>query len=106
MKLVKIPAKIGNKDVTIMTDRIGSVLPLLLNKKAMKMVKIIKNNFDDNVITIHGQKLNISFTASGHYFIAMSRTNKAITHLVENKSTENILLSISRISSKSTWGEM
>lgn len=42
--------------------------------------------------------MNISFTASGHYFIAMSRTNKAITHLVENKSTENILLSISSIS--------
>ena len=51
-------------------------------------------------INIFREDIDISFTESGHYFISISRTNKAISEIDKGNSTEHILLNISNISSK------
>ena len=100
LKLVTIPAKIGSKYIDINTDVIDSELPLLLSKNAMKLAKV-KIDFDNDIINIFGEDTDISFTASGHYFIPISRTNKAISEIDESNQTERILLNIANIASKS-----
>ena len=100
LKLVTIPAKIGSKYVDINTNVIDSELPLLLSKNAIKLAKV-KIDFDNDIINIFGEDIDISFTASGHYFIPISRTNKAISEIDESNPAERILLNIANIASKS-----
>ena len=45
-------------------------------------------------------KIDISFTESGHYFIPICCTNKAISEVDKGNSPEHILLNISNIPSK------
>ena len=101
LKLVIIPAKIGHNNIKIVTDVIDNELHLLLSKKEMKMAKM-KIDFDNDIINIFGQDIKISFTASGHYFIKISRTNQTIVDIAEDKYCGgSTLLSIADISSKS-----
>ena len=82
-----------------MTDVIDTELPRLLSKNAMKLAKV-KIDFNNDKINIFREDIDISFTESGHYFIPISRTNKAISEVDKGNSTEHILLNISNISSK------
>ena len=62
----------------------------------------MKIDFDNDIINIFEQDIKISFTASGHYFITISRTNQAIVDIAEDKYCGgSTLLSIADISSKS-----
>ena len=72
----------------------------MLSKNAMKLAKV-KIDFDNDIINIFGEDIDISFTASGHYFIPISRTNKAISEIDESNPAERILLNIANIASKS-----
>ena len=85
LKSVTIPAKIGHKNIKIVTDVFDSELPLFFSKKEMKMAKA-KIDFDNDTINIFGQDIKISFTTSGHYLIPISRTNQAIVHIAEDIS--------------------
>ena len=78
LKSVNIPAKIGHENIKILTDVINSELPLLLNKKEMKMAKA--KIYFDNIINIFGPDIKILLTANGH-FIPISRTNQAIVDI-------------------------
>ena len=60
-----------------MTDVVDAKLPLSLSKNSRKLAKV-KVNFDD-IINIFGEDIDISLTESGHYFIPISHTNKAIS---------------------------
>ena len=101
LKSVTTPAKIGHKNIKIVTDVIDSELPLLLSKKEMQVAKT-KIDFDNDIINIFGQDIKISFTASGYYFIPISRTNQAIVDIAEdNNYRASVLLSIADISSES-----
>ena len=51
---VTVPAKIGHKNIKIVTDVIDSELPFLLNKNEMKMAKA-KVDFDHDILNIIGQ---------------------------------------------------
>ena len=59
-----------------MTDVIDAKVPLSLSKNSRKLAKV-KVNFDNDIINIFGEDIDISFTESGHYFIPISHTNKA-----------------------------
>ena len=82
-----------------MTDVIDTKLPLLLSKNAVKLAKL-KIDFDNDIISIFEEDIDTSFTERGHYFIPISRTNKAISGFDKGSPTEHILLNISNISSK------
>ena len=97
LKLATIPAKIGSKYVDINTDVINSELQ---SKNAMKLAKV-KIDFGNDIINIFGEDIDISFTASGHYFIPISRTNKTISEIDESNPAERIVLNIANIASKS-----
>ena len=62
-----------------------------------------KIGFGNDIINIFGQDVKISFTASDHYFILISRTNQVvIVDFAEDNSGGGFgLLSIADISSKS-----
>ena len=66
----------------------------------MKLAKV-KIDFDNDIINIFGEDTDISFTASGHYFIPISRTNKAISDIDESNPAERLVLNIANIASKS-----
>ena len=79
-----------------MTDVIDTELQRLLSKNAMKLAKV-KIDFNNDKINIFREDIDILFTESGHYFIPISRTNKAISEVDKGNSTEHILLNISNI---------
>ena len=85
LKSVTTPAKIGHKNIKIVTDVINSELPLLLSKKEIQVAKA-KIDFDNDIINIFGQDIKISFNASGYYFIPISRTNQAIVDIAEDSN--------------------
>ena len=67
----------------------------------MKMAKA-KIDFDNDIINIFGQDIKISFSASDHYFIPVSRKNQVTVDIAEdNTCGGSILLRIADISSKS-----
>ena len=71
-----------------MIDVIDTELPLL-SKNAMQLVKV-KIDFDNNIINVFGEDIDISLTESGHYFTPISLTNKAISEVDKDNSTEHI----------------
>ena len=71
-----------------MIDVIDTELPLL-SKNAMQLVKV-KIDFDNNIINVFGEDIDISFTESGHYFTPISLTNTAISEVDKDNSTEHI----------------
>ena len=71
-----------------MIDVIDTELPLL-SKNAMQLVKV-KIDFDNNIINVFGEDIDISFTESGHYFTPISLTSKAISEVDKGNSTEHI----------------
>ena len=93
LKSVTIPAKIGHNRTILVTDVIDKELISLLNKKEMKMAKV-KIDFDNDIINIFGQYINISLTTRDHYFIPISGTNQAIVEIVEVNCGGSVLLSI------------
>ena len=76
-----------------MTYVIDTELALLLSKNAMKLAKV-KIDFDNDIMNIFGEDIDISFTEIGHYFIPISRTNEAISEVDKGNSMEHILLNI------------
>ena len=77
-KLVTIPAKTGSKNAKITIDVIDrELLPLQSSRKEMKRIKA-NTDFDNDVIHIFGQDINISFTSSGYYFIPIRCTNQTL----------------------------
>ena len=72
-KMVTFPAQIGKEDIMIKPDVIN--LPLLLSKSAIKKANV-KIDFSNDVVNMLNQKINIVFTASGHYAVPVSKTSQ------------------------------
>ena len=71
-KRVTFPAVLGKKKVNIQADVIDCNLPLLLSKESMKRAQT-QINFRDDQVTMLGQTLNLQFTTSGHYSVALGK---------------------------------
>ena len=82
--MVTFPELIGKEDIMIKSDVIDSDLPLLLSKSAMKEANL-KISFSNNVVNMLNQKINIVFTASGHYAAAISKTSKLVEEFDKQK---------------------
>ena len=75
MTSVKIPANIGDEDVTIETDVISNDVPLLLSKDAMKKATTVVD-FQNDKVTMFGKDINLKFTSSGHYVIPLNGNSR------------------------------
>ena len=68
-----LPAVIAGKEVTIKTDVVGSDIPLLLSRTAMKRAGV-KMDLENDSATIFGKDIALNLTTSGYYCIPIDRT--------------------------------
>ena len=94
-KQVTLPASIANMDVSITTDVVDCDLPLLLSKDAMKTAKV-KLDFVNDKVNILGKNVDLSFTSSGHYTIALNDSKLNIVGIAE------VLVAMDNISDNSS----
>ena len=76
MKRMTIPTEIAGKSVNLQTDVISYNLPLLLSKEAMKKANTFID-FANDKISILGNEVDVQFSSSGHYYIAIGRLNSS-----------------------------
>ena len=69
---VSFPARIGSKDVDIVSDVIDVDIPLLISKIAMKKANTIID-FKNDKVTMFGETISIRFTATGHYCVGLNK---------------------------------
>ena len=67
-----LPAVIAGKDVMIRTDVVGSDIPLLLSRSAMKTAGV-KMDMENETANIFGKDVSLNLTTSGHYCIPIDR---------------------------------
>ena len=83
-----LPAVIAGKEVTIKTDVVGSDIPLLLSRTAMKRAGV-KMDLENDSATIFGKDIALNLTTSGHYCIPIDRTeNIAVEEVFSVKLEE------------------
>ena len=83
-----LPAVIAGKEVTIKTDVVGSDIPLLLSRTAMKRAGV-KMDPENDSATIFGKDIALNLTTSGHYCIPIDRTeNIAVEEVFSVKLEE------------------
>ena len=82
---VKLPAKIGNKKVFILSDVVETDIPLLLSKAAMKRAET-KISFTDDSVTMFGLKQEVFITSSGHYSIPLNSNGKILKDISAGKN--------------------
>ena len=83
-----LPAVIAGKEVTIKTDVVGSDIPLLLSRTAMKRAGV-KMDLENDSATIFGKDIALNRTTSGHYCIPIDRTeNIAVEEVFSVKLEE------------------
>ena len=92
-RMVTFHAQIGKEDIMIKSDVIDSDLPLLLSKSAMKKANV-KIDFSNDVVNMLNQKINIVFTASGHYAVPISKTSQLVEEFDKRDKDNNVYLSI------------
>ena len=83
-----LPAVIAGKEVTIKTDVVGSDIPLLLSRTAMKRAGV-KMDLENDSATIFGKDIALNLTTSGYYCIPIDRTeNIAVEEVFSVKLEE------------------
>ena len=68
---IKLPAKIGSREVTIETDIVDVEIPLLLSKESLKLAGTILD-FNCDTALMFGEKQTLIATESGHYAIPLT----------------------------------
>lgn len=71
----RIPAVIAGKDVWIKTNVVGSDIPLLLSRSAMKTAGV-KMDMENDTANIFGKDIALNLTTSGHYCIPVDRAEE------------------------------
>ena len=84
-----LPAVIAGKEVTIKTDVVGSDIPLLLSRTAMKRAGV-KMDLENDSATIFGKDIALNLTTSGHYCIPIDRTENIAVEEVFSVKLEEI----------------
>ena len=75
-------------EVTLKTDVVGSDIPLLLSRTAMKRAGV-KMDLENDSATIFGKDIALNLTTSGHYCIPIDRTeNIAVEEVFSVKLEE------------------
>ena len=69
---VTLPCVIADIEVSIKSDVVNSVIPLLLSKDAMKRAGTCLN-FENDTVTMLKKKIPLSCTSSGHYYIPITK---------------------------------
>ena len=87
---VKIPIKLGRKNVMLETDVVANELPLLLSKASMKRASAYLDTKND-VIHMLGEEIKLINTSSGHYAVPLC-SNKATLNALITESNPNISL--------------
>ena len=88
-KKVKLPAKIGNKNVQIETDVVEAEIPMLLSKMSMKKADA-KLDFVQDSVDMFGERMKLNFTTSGHYMINLNPGDVKIDTYEDNLTLFNI----------------
>ena len=91
MKKMKIPARIGSKDIKIETDVVNTNIPLLLSKEAMKKTNT-EINFKTGTAVMLGKQQDLLATSSGHYSIAIGKRS-VLEHLEKDDGVQITLIS-------------
>ena len=99
-KMVTFPAQFGRENTMIKSDVIDSDLTLLLSKSAMKKANV-KIDFSNDVVNMLNEKVNIVFTASGHYAVPISKTSQLVEEFDKRDQDNNVYLSINELKKKS-----
>ena len=83
----QIPANLAGKDIYISTDVVGSDIPLLLSKSAMKKAGM-KLNLENDTAEIFGVEIALNETSSGHYCVPIDegKIDVATVHAVDFKN--------------------
>ena len=63
---VKIPVKIGNKSVLVVTDVVEKEIPLLLSRESMKKASM-ELDFCTDSAKMFGEDVRLRLTSSGHF---------------------------------------
>ena len=65
---VKFPCQLAGKNITITTDVVDSVIPLLLSIKSMKKAGMIWD-FQKGIVTVFGKEVLLDVSSCGHHSI-------------------------------------
>ena len=93
---VKIPARIGGKNVSIESDIVETDVPLLLSKDAMKRAET-EINFVTDTVRMFGQEQDVFITSSGHYAVPLNNSGEVMMQ-VENRKEVKVNLVVEGIS--------
>ena len=99
-KTAIFPGKIGQKNIMIRTDVVGTDLPMLLSKSAMKKANM-KIDFSNDTVSMFDQKVNVGFTSSGHYAVPIGKTNQLVEDFDNKNLVGQVYLTITELSKKS-----
>lgn len=86
---VKLPAVIGKKEVSIVTDVIDSDIPMLFSRDSMKKANT-KINFKDDTVNMFDVKQKVIITGSGHYAVPLNEGKEILEKL--DSGNANIVL--------------
>ena len=75
MTTATIPVTIGDKKILMDTDVIDNEIPLLLSKPAMKQLST-KMDFENDQVSMLGNRIDLKFASSGHYIIPVNKKAK------------------------------
>ena len=93
MQKLTIPAKIGTKDVKIVTDVVETSVPLLLSKEAMKKAET-NIDFVKDEVSMFGSKQDVHVTQAGHYAIQLNQSRMILNSLNKNQDLKiNLVVS-------------
>ena len=84
MYRISLPAKTGSNHIMIETDVVKTDIPLLLSKDAMKMAETTID-FENDCVTMFGEKQKIKITKSGHYTVPISDSESILQEVTSEK---------------------
>ena len=96
-KSVVIPATIGNTELKIHADVVNSDIPLLLSRDSMKKANM-SLDFEFDIMTVFGEKIQLITTTSGHYALPISKSLH-LANEIERGSISNITLKVETVKS-------
>ena len=97
-KCVSLPATIGSMDITINADIVDNDIPLLLSRDSMKKANM-NLDFENDTVTILGERIPLVMVASGHYSIPITKP-VILSNKLEKGNLSSITLSVSNRTTK------
>jgi hypothetical protein len=80
---VKIPAVLGEREVTIGADIVKENIPLLFSRESMRKAEMLLN-FKDNTVQVFDSSIPMNITKTGHCTIPISPATQLIQRIDDN----------------------